>query len=138
MKAMRGLLTLIIVFLVALTAVNADITLKAAKINPIRLRLNGNTISSSKSFKTNPKLFQRLLRVKPGENFSMNLDGWHWLKRSGLFANLSAQANVVNDEVYLDITGDELTSVEFTPDITIKDMSNPSIITGVCQLTYII
>jgi hypothetical protein len=87
--------------------------------------------------KTKPELFQRVLGLRSGENFTMNFDRWIELQSCGLFANLTAKSFVVDEELYLEVYGRELSSVSFTPEISLEGIKErPQMTGGVNSITF--
>ena len=77
-------------------------------------------------------LFQEVLGLKPDEPFIFNRDKWEALKNSGLFVNLTASSAMSHDGVVLNITGYELPSTKFSPEVAVvASLENPEVHGGV-------
>lgn len=110
-----------------------SLTLLKAARSPIVLNLkpmqpsNATTATRkimAKSIRTQPQLFQDSLGIRPGQNFSLDFDAWRDLQTCGLYANLTAKTFIKNNEVYLEVSGIEIPSHEFAPEVSVKDISN--------------
>ncbi|KAJ1438374.1 hypothetical protein B484DRAFT_444618 [Ochromonadaceae sp. CCMP2298] len=98
-----------------------------------RLSASGNATSSSlREAKTQPAFFKDVLGLRSGEPFDFNLERWRALGRCGLFRNLTARTMMGQDGVYLNITGFEVPSTSFAPEVTaVASLDNPEVLGGV-------
>jgi hypothetical protein len=88
-----------------------------------------------KQIKSKARLFLDALSIHPGENVTLNYDGWTDLKEAGLFYNLSTHPYRVDDKFYIEIRGYELPSIEFAPEVSVQDISShPEVSGGVSYL----
>lgn len=107
----------------ALNTASSPIVLKLKHINP----------NNTTPIRTNPTLFQNVLGLQPGQNFSFDFDKWRSLKASYLFHNLSARSVLVDeDNVRLEISGYELPNRKITPEASVTaSLTRPEITGGV-------
>lgn len=117
---------------------------RAALNNPISLNLTRfpDVVKSHFSdfrrkwpTRSKPELFQRILRVNPGEKFTF--DGYRWseLQQCGLFANLTGTASFdAQRNVVFCISGDEKPSITVSPEISVASCLNNPVVTGGVQI----
>ena len=86
--------------------------------------------------RTKPNFFQTTLGIEAGKPFNFEIDKWKAIQRSGLFKNLTAKAVAVGtSEVVLKISGDELPSIRFSPEISVAaSLDRPEVSGGVSFL----
>lgn len=85
------------------------------------------------AIRTNPNFFQMTLGIEAGKPFNFDIDKWKAIQRSGLFKNLTAKAVAVGtSEVVLKVSGDELPSIRFSPEVSVAaSIDRPEISGGV-------
>ena len=83
--------------------------------------------------RTKSNFFVDTLRIKSGKPFNLDLDRWKAIQRSGLFKNLTAEAIPIGkNEVALKITGVELPSIRFAPEVSVAaSVDRPEVSGGV-------
>jgi hypothetical protein len=92
---------------------------------------NPKLLQNGANSRTKEYLFQNILGIQPGEDFEFHLPKWRMLQRCGLFYyNLSAKAEVVNDRVVLNVTGIELPSLTFAPELSLAPSLQDSQFSG--------
>lgn len=102
------------------------------KLSPVN-SLNTTSTKSLRSVRTKELFFQETLGVLPGSNFTFNVDRWVSIQQSGLFKNLTARTLLGDDGVFLEISGQELPSITFTPEISVDGIQKgPELSGGVC------
>jgi hypothetical protein len=123
---------LFVAFLVA-TCMAAPTSRIPVRLDLKRLSASGNAASSSlREAKTQPAFFKDVLGLRSGEPFDFNLERWKALGRCGLFRNLTARTVMGQDGVYLNITGFEVPSTSFAPEVTaVASLDNPEVLGGV-------
>lgn len=90
--------------------------------------------------RTKTAFFTDTLRIRSGKSFNLDLDRWNAIQRSGLFKNLTAEAIPIGkNEVALKITGVELPSIRFAPEISVAaSIDRPEVSGGVsCDQIWI-
>ena len=103
----------------------------------LNLRVAYNETGVSKlprsEVKTQPDFFINTLGLEPGNRFQFNIDKWHAIQRSGLFRNLTARFLTNDeDEILMEISGEELSSVRFSPEVSVAaSISRPELSGGV-------
>ena len=106
--------------------------------NPIKLKLGApyRKVNETTRFRLNPRskpeFFLNVLNIKPGENRSIDSDSIKevfqkikLIENTGLFKNLTIIQSIKNSQYYIEIEGIELPSIEFAPEIAVKDFSDP-------------
>ena len=83
--------------------------------------------------RTKTNFFIDTLRIRSGKPFNLDLDRWNAIQRSGLFKNLTAEAIPIGkNEVALRISGVELPSIRFAPEISVAaSIDRPEVSGGV-------
>lgn len=83
--------------------------------------------------RTKSHFFQQTLGIEAGKPFIFDIDKWKAIQRSGLFKNLTAKAEAVGtSEVVLKISGDELPSIRFSPEVSVAaSITRPEVSGGV-------
>jgi hypothetical protein len=83
--------------------------------------------------RTKSRFFEDTLRIMSGRPFNLDLDRWNAIQRSGLFKNLTAEAIPIGrNEVALRISGVELPSIRFSPEISVAaSIDRPEVSGGV-------
>lgn len=108
--------------------------------SPISLNLNRAAINETGLIKlprggvrTKSQFFEKTLGLEPGKPFDFDLLKWKAIQRSGLFRNLTAKAiSVGTNEVLLTITGQELPSIRFSPEVSVAaSIDRPEVSGGV-------
>ena len=90
---------------------------------------NGTIARPSRS---RPLLFQQVLGLSPNGDFEFNVDKWRALQSSGLYINLTASTEMLDDGVALHIKGIERPSLKFAPEISVSgSLSEPKVTGGV-------
>eukprot|EP01038_Epipyxis_sp_PR26KG_P010197 gene10197-13717_t len=100
-----------------------------------KLQSNNSSASFDRPMRTRPSFFQKLLNIFPGEDFKyLSLTKWQAIQQCGLFSNLSLRVIDFknNGTVGFLVTGNELPSIYFSPEISISaSIENPDIAGGV-------
>lgn len=139
--------TVAVLFFLFAKIISASIYRTAKYPIILKLQRNINRNSSApiydSNIKTKPELFQEALGLIPNSTFCLNYDSWLELKSSGLFHNLTAKSFMRNNEIYLEISGIELPSTEFTPEVSVQDVSKTpdfsgGVITALQRLYWLI
>ena len=83
--------------------------------------------------RTRSQFFEKTLGLVPGKPFDFDLLKWNAIQSSGLFRNLTAKATQVGaNEVLLTITGQELPSIRFSPEVSVAaSIDRPEVSGGV-------
>ena len=83
--------------------------------------------------RTKSQFFERTLGIESGKPFNFDIEKWKAIQRSGLFRNLTAKAAPVgSNEVILKITGQELPSIRFAPEVSVAaSIDRPEVSGGV-------
>lgn len=127
---MLGILNLVLLYIgCTLVSGSGIVSFNPVKLSMQRLKRNGNLTVLTSDFRTHPNLFKDALKLQPGQPFKVDINAWDDIATSGLFANLSAVSEVVDDGVCLNITGIELPSRFFEPKLgftTSLDAPDPS------------
>ena len=72
-------------------------------------------------YRSNSKLFQNVLNIKPGCNASVSYDKWYALKASKLFNNLTMEAIIdENGDIQFIVNGIERPMRSFSPEISLS------------------
>ena len=89
--------------------------------------------------RTKPNFFRTTLGIEAGKPFNFDIDKWKAIQRSGLFKNLTAKAVAVGtSEVVLKISGDELPSIRFSPEISVAaSLDRPEVSGGVSFFEFL-
>lgn len=118
---------LIICFLACVSHVSSTILKTSGQ--PVILNVKkGN----QRSCTSKPIFFQRVLGLEPGSVFNFDMVKWKELVFSGLYANLTAHSSLSPDGVMLNISGVELPTTYFTPEVSIvASLDNPEFMGGV-------
>lgn len=88
------------------------------------------------SVRTKSLFFEKTLGIESGKPFNFDIEKWKAIQRSGLFRNLTAKAAPVgSNEVILQISGQELPSIRFSPEVSVAaSIDRPEVSGGVrCQ-----
>lgn len=83
-----------------------------------------------KPAKTKPELFSCALGLIPGGEFDFHLPKWRSIQLSGLFRNLRAKTDIVDGDVVLDISGIEVPSASFSPEISLSPLMDDLQLSG--------
>jgi hypothetical protein len=133
------LLTILILFLfLQFSDGNLSSSLISAA-EPIRLhltRLNSKSNQTSLVCKSKPSLFARALRIKSGKSFHFDFSAWRDIQKSGLFKNLTARSILKENEVILEIYGQELPSIKFAPKIKVTASPISPEVSGGVSLSF--
>ena len=83
--------------------------------------------------RTKTLFFERTLGIESGKPFNFDIEKWKAIQRSGLFRNLTAKAAPVGtNEVILKISGQELPSIRFAPEVSVAaSIDRPEVSGGV-------
>lgn len=108
--------------------------------SPIALNLNRAMVNETglirvprSGVRTRSQFFEKTLGLEPGKPFNFDLSKWKAIQRSGLFKNLTAKAIPVGaNEVLLTVTGQELPSIRFSPEVSVAaSIDRPEVSGGV-------
>lgn len=111
--------------------------------NPILLNLKRSNFNDTGLVKlpkgevrTKETFFLDTLGIEKNKPSNFDMDKWVSIQKSGLFRNLTAKAMTnENDEIILKISGEELPSLFFAPEISVAaNLENPEISGGVSIL----
>lgn len=121
-----------------LRTAQVPIQLNLRRIPASRGNLTHEALYSSSDPHRQPRsrtaLFQHVLGLVPGEEFDFHLPKWKALQRCGLFFNLTARTVVVDHQVQLNISGIELPSITFAPELTLTpSLRDPELSGGVSR-----
>lgn len=85
------------------------------------------------SVRTKSLFFEKTLGIESGKPFNFDIEKWKAIQRSGLFRNLTAKAAPVgSNEVILQISGQELPSIRFAPEVSVAaSIDRPEVSGGV-------
>jgi hypothetical protein len=83
--------------------------------------------------RTKSLFFEKTLGIECGKPFNFDIEKWKAIQRSGLFRNLTAKAAPVgSNEVILKISGQELPSIRFAPEVSVAaSIDRPEVSGGV-------
>jgi len=86
-------------------------------------------VKGDKSVRSRSVLFENALGVTGGLPYTFDITKWRLLQASGLFANLTAKTLSKNGEVMTIISGDELPSIQFAPEVAVgaKSIDKPEV-----------
>lgn len=107
---------------------------------PVLLNLKRVSSNDTSAFRlpkgevrTKPYFFEHVLGIQAGKPFSFDISKWKAIQQSGLFKNLTAKAtSTKTGEVVLKITGDEMPSIKFSPEISVAaSFDRPEVSGGV-------
>ena len=110
-----------------------------ASVNPIILDLKkinkfkNETITNGR-VRSKLSIFQSILGIIPNQPFEFKFDQWKQLRQCGLFYNLTASTynSPVDGGVVIAISGYELPSITFSPEITVgASLIRPEVSGGV-------
>ena len=77
-------------------------------------------------------LFKEALGLHPGKAFQFDVSKWQLLQNCGLYKDLSAKTVSNNGEVTLVVSGQELPSITFSPEVQVgASLDNPEVAGGV-------
>ena len=133
---MRTFLMLMVVsYCFALQAVGLSSAKAPIILNLKRVMVNETGIIKlpKGEVRTKSQFFQQTLGIEAGKPFIFDIDRWKAIQRSGLFKNLTAKAEAVGtSEVVLKISGDELPSIRFSPEVSVAaSITRPEVSGGV-------
>jgi hypothetical protein len=89
--------------------------------------------------RTKSLFFEKTLGIESGKPFNFDIEKWKAIQRSGLFRNLTAKAAPVgSNEVILKISGQELPSIRFAPEVSVAaSIDRPEVSGGVSSKCYL-
>ena len=107
-----------------------------------RVSIKNNSTADSRSDKvyetakdpsrTKALLFKEALGLRPGKAFKFDMSRWRLLQNCGLYKDLSAKTVSKDGEVTLVVSGQELPSITFSPEVQLgASLDNPEVAGGV-------
>ena len=111
-------------------------TLNLERVSVKTNNTEGSTIKiyerAKEPFRSRELLFKEALGLQTGKAFNLDLSKWRMLQNCGLYKDLSARTISKDGEVTLEVSGQELPSITFSPEVQLgASLDSPEVAGGV-------